>query len=135
MPGLWEFFLFHINTHKGSPNREESLNNHVGKIARSVGIHGMKWITFLYINLFPLLIELLLTLTFSASYSLLYLLSYTWLLCRRSLFHCKRMQNLALYLLGFHELTTYSIIQKFFPSETVEWFTNDSLTKTGERKK
>lgn len=50
----------------------------MGKIARSVGIHGMKWITFLYINLFPLLIELLLTLTFSASYSLLYLLSYTW---------------------------------------------------------
>lgn len=115
--------------------RSQSLNNHMGKMAHSAGIHGKKWTTFQYINLFPLLIELLLTLTFLTSYSLLYLLSYTWLLCRRSLFHCKRMKNLALYLLGFHDLTTHSIIQKFFPSKTVEWFTNDSLTKTGERKK
>lgn len=96
--------------------QREPLNNHVGKIARSVGIHGMKWITFLYINLFPLLIELLLTLTFSASYSLLYLLSYTWLLCRRSLFHCKKNAKSGLVLIGFsYELTTYSIIQKVFP--------------------
>ena len=79
----------------------------MGKMAHFVGIHGMKWTTFLYINLFPLLIELPLTLTFLASYSLLCLLSYTRLLCRRSLFHCKRMKNLALYLLGFHDLIIY----------------------------
>ena len=78
----------------------------MGKMAHFVGIHGMKWTTFLYINLFPLLIELLLILTFLASYSLLCLLSYTWLLCR-SLFHYKRMKNLSLYLLGFHDLIIY----------------------------